>query len=639
MKKNGRTLLEDLKLIKRGMKEFGTFLPGQLRLLFIYSAITMAIPYIGIYMTSIVINELSSQRRIWVLTASVSAAVILTFILTLVSAFMNKRISVGYSQLFSAHEIRLNEKANAMKYSLLEEEKIRELRDEVSGNINCSGAGMGSLYWDCESIFKALLSGVISILLLASHAGIKGTTVSFSGTLFGFANSVWGYLALIIIIIISAAVSSKMTSRIFDISFDVFKNGAKYNRYADYYKLEYLSDDKSAQDVRLYSQKNLIQNEVLDKCYIPFAEGDKREKDASSKNNGIMLLLSALVGGAVYILVGAKAMNGSIGLGNVLLIYSAVTLLIKALTDFVMTFTDLRNNNEHLIRYFDYISLEEESESSAKDTSDAGRAAEVRVDHVSFKYLGSKNYALKNVSLSIDNGQKIAIVGANGSGKTTLVKLICGLYSPGAGNILIDGQDVSALSFEEYKKEFAVVFQDVFAFSFPLGDNVSCRPEAETDSRKLEQSLRDAGLWERVEEFPKKGRTNLNKDLDSAGVALSGGELQRLMLARALYKDEASVVILDEPTAALDPIAESRMYDKYHEMTKDKTSIFISHRLSSTKFCDRILYMENGRIAEEGTHDELMALQGAYAAMFRTQAQYYEKGENKKQLGRAAAEA
>lgn len=197
MKKNGRTLLEDLKLIKRGMKEFGTFLPGQLRLLFIYSAITMAIPYIGIYMTSIVINELSSQRRIWVLTASVSAAVILTFILTLVSAFMNKRISVGYSQLFSAHEIRLNEKANAMKYSLLEEEKIRELRDEVSGNINCSGAGMGSLYWDCESIFKALLSGVISILLLASHAGIKGTTVSFSGTLFGFANSVWGYLTFL----------------------------------------------------------------------------------------------------------------------------------------------------------------------------------------------------------------------------------------------------------------------------------------------------------------------------------------------------------------------------------------------------------------------------------------------------------
>lgn len=162
MRKNGRTLLEDLKLIDRGMKEFETFLPGQLRLLFLYSAITMAIPYIGIYMTSVVISELSSQKRTSVLIASVAAAIIMTLILTVVSAFMNKRISVGYSQLFPAHEIRLNEKANAMKYSLLEDEKTRELRDEVSGSIDCSGAGMGSLYWDCETIFKALFSAMIS---------------------------------------------------------------------------------------------------------------------------------------------------------------------------------------------------------------------------------------------------------------------------------------------------------------------------------------------------------------------------------------------------------------------------------------------------------------------------------------------
>ncbi|MCI9276661.1 MAG: ABC transporter ATP-binding protein [Lachnospiraceae bacterium] len=622
MKKNGRTLLEDLKLIKRGMKEFGTFLPGQLRLLFIYSAITMAIPYIGIYMTSIVINELSSQRRIWVLTASVSAAVILTFILTLVSAFMNKRISVGYSQLFSAHEIRLNEKANAMKYSLLEEEKIRELRDEVSGNINCSGAGMGSLYWDCESIFKALLSGVISILLLASHAGIKGTTVSFSGTLFGFANSVWGYLALIIIIIISAAVSSKMTSRIFDISFDVFKNGAKYNRYADYYKLEYLSDDKSAQDVRLYSQKNLIQNEVLDKCYIPFAEGDKREKDASSKNNGIMLLLSALVGGAVYILVGAKAMNGSIGLGNVLLIYSAVTLLIKALTDFVMTFTDLRNNNEHLIRYFDYISLEEESESSAKDTSDAGRAAEVRVDHVSFKYLGSKNYALKNVSLSIDNGQKIAIVGANGSGKTTLVKLICGLYDAAEGTIRINDTIVSAKNRSGCGKWLSVVFQDFSLLALSIGKNVSASQEY--DQSKVWDSLEKVGIKEKILKYPKRLEQSLYKDYDDEGVDLSGGEAQKIAIARSIYKD-AALFILDEPTAALDPFAEYEIFTKMNEISQDKTTIFISHRLYSCKFCDKVIVMDGGEIVQAGTHDELVHIAGKYSEMWNTQAQHYVK--------------
>ena len=348
-------------------------------------------------------------------------------------------------------------------------------------------------------------------------------------------------MALTVIIIISAAVSSKMTSKIFDVSFDVFKNGARYNRYADYYKLEYLSDDKSAKDVRLYAQKNLILDEVLDKCYIPFAEGDKREKDASSKNNGIMLLLSALTGGFVYILVGAKAMNGSIGIGNVLLTYSAVTMLIKALTDFAMTFTDLRNNNEHLLRYFDYISLEEEAD--AADKSVACNYAQVNIDNVSFQYPGSKNYALRNVSLFIENGQKIAIVGANGSGKTTLVKLICGLYDVTKGSIKINDTVVTARNRKnECGKWLSAVFQDFSLLALPIGNNISAGKVY--DESKVWKVLEKVGIREKIEEYPEKLEQSLFKDYDDEGVELSGGEAQKIAIARGIYKD-AALIILD----------------------------------------------------------------------------------------------
>ena len=253
-----------------------------------------------------------------------------------------------------------------------------------------------------------------------------------------------------------------------------------------------------------------------------------------------------------------------------------------------------------------------------------GRTHEIRFEHVCFRYEGSGEDTIRDLNLTIRPGERLALVGPNGAGKTTLIKLLCGLYRPTSGTVYLDGRDIQSLDQRAVFREFAVVFQDVFAFSFPLSDNVSCVDCGREDSERLRGSLEKAGLWERVQALPKGAQTFMNKDLDEAGVALSGGEVQKLMLARALYKD-APMVILDEPTAALDPIAESEMYERYDELVQGRTAVFISHRLSSTRFCDRILFLENGRITEEGTHGELMQRGGAYAELFSIQARYYKE--------------
>lgn len=270
--------------------------------------------------------------------------------------------------------------------------------------------------------------------------------------------------------------------------------------------------------------------------------------------------------------------------------------------------------------FMEYGSVEE----GRAPVGNPGQPHELRLEKVCFRYEGSKEDTIHDLDLTIRAGERLALVGCNGAGKTTLIKMLCGLYAPTSGHIYLDGQDMQTLSRKEIFWEFAVVFQDCTTFSFSLGENVSCVEKGREEDEKLQKSLADAGLLERAGKLPGGIWTSVNKDLDEEGVSLSGGEMQKLMLARALYKN-SPIVILDEPTAALDPIAESEMYEKYDEMIQGKTAIFISHRLSSTRFCNRILYLEDGRIFQEGSHEELMAEGGAYAALFALQAKYYKQ--------------
>lgn len=257
-------------------------------------------------------------------------------------------------------------------------------------------------------------------------------------------------------------------------------------------------------------------------------------------------------------------------------------------------------------------------------TPDHDKKYEIKLDDVSYRYQGAQTHILKHINLTIAPGEKLAVVGLNGAGKTTLVKLICGLLDPTEGRVLLNGDDIRQFNRRDYYKLFSAVFQDYSVLDIGIKENVA-QSYVDIDDKKVAQCLEKASLTKKVQELPKGVETPVGREIFSDGVELSGGQMQRLILARALYKD-GPILVLDEPTAALDPLAETDIYQKYNEMAHEKLSIFISHRLASTRFCDRILFVANGVIEEEGTHEDLLARNGSYAKLFEVQSKYYKEG-------------
>ncbi len=273
----------------------------------------------------------------------------------------------------------------------------------------------------------------------------------------------------------------------------------------------------------------------------------------------------------------------------------------------------------------------EHSEVSAGSTTvsaaEADKAPEIEFRNVGFTYEGSDKPVLKNLNFKIKAGEKIALVGNNGAGKTTIVKLLCGLYPPTSGEILVDGKTIDEIGIDKYQDKISVLFQDTTPISFSIAENVCGCDLNHIDKTRLKESLEKAGIAKKIDSLPKKENSYITQTLDDEGIMLSGGETQKLLLAKAMYKN-GPFLILDEPTSALDPLAESKIYEEYNSMAENKTSLFISHRLASTKFCDRIMFLDDGQIAEVGSHDELIKKGGKYREIFDIQSHYYQENSN-----------
>lgn len=627
MRKNGRTLRQDMGIVRRGIREFGRILPGQMGHVMVRSILIAGIPFLETAVTAVLLNGLtvSPDRGRLFLYAILGAGLILA--LSLWRNYEDCRIDAGYRRLFASHEIGLTGKAYALPYELLERDSTRRLRDEVSGAIGLSGAGMASLYWDMDVVWTNLFTaGMGAVILVTSLAGML--PADRAGGSFGLA----GLAALAGF---SSFVACRMTGKRFDVTFELFLKGARYARYGDYYHMNYLPDEDAAMDARIYSQERMILNQCQTKCYERLAEGKEREYNAASRYDGVKLGCSIVCGCAVYLAVGRGAMEGAVGCGSVILLYSAVTRLIEAAARMAEILTDLRNNNEHLLRYFRYMDLPEARESggvrgmsegqksfvAGKPDDGGGSGCDIVFQNISFRYPDSDAYALKDVNLRLCAGEKTVIVGENGSGKTTLVKLLCRLYRPASGSILLNGRDIWDYDYGEYMGYLAAVFQDFSLFAFSLAENVAGSREYEGE--RVLAALEKVGLSGLVAGYPKGISQPLFHDFDEEGVDISGGEAQKLAIARAVYKD-AGIMVLDEPTAALDPYAEHEIYENFGKLAEGKTVLFVSHRMSSCRMCDRIVVMEAGEAVQTGNHEELLADgDGKYSQLWNAQAKYY----------------
>lgn len=395
------------------------------------------------------------------------------------------------------------------------------------------------------------------------------------------------------------------------------------NRLNDYMMDEVVLSTEAGKDIRLFHEQKMMEaygaemNWNWRRMTQQYAANDVRQY-------GLQGFLSACIGGIVYLYVAYCAWIGSISIGSVVRYAGAVQQCIRALTDFSASWNQLHYDRPQMDIYLEYMDLPDTMHQGMRPVEQSADGSFVlEFDHVSFRYPGAERYALRDLSLRLNmNGKDhIALVGRNGSGKTTFVKLLCRLYDPTEGNILLNGVDIREYEEKQYRSLISVVFQDFRIFSLPFGENIA--GSIHPDRGRVMDAVHRAGLDGLYAKMPDGLDTVIGHGFSDTGMEISGGEAQKTALARAIYKD-APLVIMDEPTAALDPIAEDEIYTGIHEIVGEKTALFISHRLSACRVAGEILVFENGRIVQRGSHDALVSVPGLYARMWEAQAQYYQ---------------
>ena len=613
MTKKHRSLKTDLRLILRGYRVLYEVCPQNIIWITVNSVAQQLAPYFTLFMSAEIINRLTAGAPLKTLLSLALFTVTGQLLLNVTLHLLSRKTQETESINFSLNELYMLKVGCRMQYKHLENPDTALLRQKIRDFSNFGGNGLSRLLWCFKKLFGATANIILSVSLTVS---LFRTVPDAALTGFpAFANQPLSALVLLALIGLNIAVEMLNIYRLEP------RSTALWNSFSRRFSrsLQYNAQNS---DVTVLGAVGLCIERSRQTLIDYDNECLRKDFKLSTASTFISQTVKTVTNLALYLYIGAKAYIGIFGVGSFFLYTGTVDRFLRAVSDFGSSFSSLRQNNDYLIELYRYLDLPDEmyrGTLSVEKRED--NKFEIEFRNVSFRYPGSEAFALKNVSFKFRVGERLAFVGMNGSGKTTFVKLMCRLYDPTEGQILLKGIDISKYDYDQYVKLFSVVFQDYFTFAFSLGENVSAQQDYDAD--KVWSCLRKIGIADKFSNAERGLETPLGLGYQTDGVEISEGEAQKVALARALYKD-APYIILDEPTAALDPIAEAEVYSKFNEIVGDKTAIYISHRLSSCRLADKILVFHDGEIVQQGSHDQLIAdTAGKYYELWNAQAQYY----------------
>lgn len=543
--------------------------------------------------------------------------VFLTFAMTLVFHILDKLGNALRDSIRYRMQRDVADKAVRLDYQDLEKQETMQILaaalegEKESGGVYWFSDKLGTLLGDAASIVYAF---IVLLPVLATSGG--ETENGFAWIVQSQGVIYFIFLLNLLSMIVFLRISRKGNER----QYRLYEESLDAVRKDSYFYREILSKYQTGKEIRIYGLKDLLMRDMTavwqEKCDIQARKIALQEK-VSIQYQAVQAILLAFS----YVVIGVRGTSGMITGADVVKYVSALTALGGACRYMIEHFETVLLNMQYLHHYYEYLHLPNRKETGTVSTKDlAGQELTFTLEHVSFRYPGVEEYSLRDVNLTLHYGEKIALVGPNGAGKTTLILLLCRLYEPTQGRILLNGRDIREYDYREYQNLFGVVFQDFQLFAMNVAENVAAADTYE--EKRVWECLDKAGVGERVREMEQGVQTQLY-NVGKKGVEVSGGEAQKIAIARALYKD-APCIILDEPTSALDPVAEYEIYAGFDQLVAKNLAVYISHRMSSCRFCERILVLEQGRIAEEGNHEALLAKNGIYARVWNLQAKNYQ---------------